>query len=155
MASRQYSVLYNMRSTHTRWAMFSPLLADQVIDISDMPQSIGSNKHIWRISRLIYPKFLLASSILLSWLKIYLIDISLSTSLKMSSDKLYSDAVRSGSSDEDVASPIITVVSKKVFLPKSQTLNSETERARCTRVIFPIESPKKKFGLRFSKDNLF
>jgi hypothetical protein len=94
-----------MRSTHTRWAMFSPLLADQVIDISDMSQSIGSNKHIWRISRLIYPKFLLASCILLSWLKIYLIDISLSTSLKMSSDKLYSDAVRSGSSDEDVASP--------------------------------------------------
>ena len=49
----------------------------------------------------------------------------------MSSDKLYSDAVRSGlSSDEDVASPvaspIITGVSKKVFLQKSQTLNSET-----------------------------
>ena len=67
----------------------------------------------------------------------------------MSSDKLYSDAVRSGlSSDEDVAfpvaSPIITGVSKKVFLQKSQTLNSETERARCTRVIFPIKSPKKK-----------
>ena len=57
----------------------------------------------------------------------------------MSSDKLYSDAVRSGlSSDEDVAShvasPIITGVSKKVFLQNSQTLNSETERARCTRV---------------------
>ena len=67
----------------------------------------------------------------------------------MSSDKLYSDAVRSGlSSDEDVAShvasPIITGVSKKVFLQKSQTLNSETERARCTRVIFPIKSHKKK-----------
>jgi hypothetical protein len=129
--------------------MFSPLLADQVIDISDMPQATGSNKHIWRISRLIYPKSLLASCILLSWLKIYLIDISLSISLKMSSDKLYSDAVRSGlSSDEDVASPvaspIITGVSKKVFLQKSQTLNSETERARCTRVIFPIKSPKKK-----------
>ena len=49
----------------------------------------------------------------------------------MSSDKLYSDAVRSGlSSDEDVASPvaspIITGVSKKVFLQKSLTLNSET-----------------------------
>jgi hypothetical protein len=45
----------------------------------------------------------------------------------MSSDKLYSDAecgVRSGSSDEDVASPIIIGVSKKVFLPKSQILNS-------------------------------
>jgi hypothetical protein len=94
-----------MRSTHTRWAMFSPLLADQVIDISDIPQSTRSNKHIWRISRLVYPKTLLASCILLSWLKIYLIDISLSISLKMSSDKLYSDAVRSGSSDEDVASP--------------------------------------------------
>ena len=66
--------------THTRWAMFSHLLADQVIDISDMPQSTGSNKHIWRISRLIYPKSLLASCILLSWLKIYLIDISLSIS---------------------------------------------------------------------------
>jgi hypothetical protein len=78
-------------------------LADQVIDISDMPQSTGSNKHIWRISRLIYPKSLLASCILLSCLKIYLIDISLSIiSQKMSSDKLYSDAVRSGSSDEDV-----------------------------------------------------
>jgi hypothetical protein len=76
-----------------------------------------------------------------------LIDISLSISLKMSSDKLYSDAecgVRSGSSDEDVASPIIIGVSKKVFLPKSQILNSETERARCTRVISPIKSPKKK-----------
>ena len=94
--------------------MFSPLLADQVIDISDMPQSTGSNKHIWRISRLIYPiwdiwdiypKSLLASCSLLSWLKIYLIDISISISLKMSSDKLYSDAVRSESSDEDVASP--------------------------------------------------
>ena len=114
-----------MRSTHTRWAMFSPLLADQVIDISDMPQSTGSNKHIWRISRLIYPKSLLVSCILLSWLKIYLIDISLSISLKMSSDKLYSDAVRSaGSSDEDVAShvasPIITGVSKKVFLLSAQ-----------------------------------
>ena len=52
----------------------------------------------------------------------------------MSSDKLFSDAVRSGSSDEDVASPvaspIITGASKKVFLQKSQTLNSETERAR-------------------------
>ena len=61
----------------------------------------------------------------------YLIDISFSISLKMSSDKLYYDAVRSGSSDEDVASPvtspIITGVSK----------NSETERARCTGVIFP------------------
>ena len=85
--------------------MFSPLLADQVIDISDMPQSTGSNKHIWRISRLICPKSVLASCILLSWLKIYLIDISLSISLKMSSDKLYSDAVRSESSDEDVVSP--------------------------------------------------
>jgi hypothetical protein len=141
--------------------MFSPLLADRVIDISDMPQATGSNKHIWRISRLIYPKSLLASYILLSWLKIYLIDISLSISLKMSSDKLYSDAVRSElSSDEDVASPvaspvashvaspvaspIITGISKKVFLQKSQTLNSETERARCTRVMFPIKSPKKK-----------
>jgi hypothetical protein len=77
----------------------------------------------------------------------------------MSSDKLYSDAVRSRSSDKDctprsrssdkdvaspVASPIITGVSKKVFLQKSQTLNSETERARCTRVIFPINSLKKK-----------
>ena len=67
----------------------------------------------------------------------------------MSSDKLYSDAVRSGlSSDEDVASPvaspIITGVSKKVFLQKSQTLNFETERARCTRVIFPIKIHKKK-----------
>jgi hypothetical protein len=119
-----------MRSTHTRWAMFSPLLADQVIDISDMPQSTGSNKHIWRILRLIYPKSLLASCILLSdsWLKIYLIDISLSISLKMSSDKLYSDVVRSGSSDEDVASPvtspIITGVSKLVFLQKSQTLQT-------------------------------
>ena len=139
-----------MRSTHTRWAMFSLLLADQVIDISDMPQSTatGSNKHIWRISRLMYPKSLLASCILLSWLKIYLIDILLSISLKMSSDKLYSDAVRSGRSDEDVASPvaspIITGVSKKVFLQKSQTLNSETERARCTTVIFPIKSSKKK-----------
>ena len=43
----------------------------------------------------------------------------------MSSDKLYSDAVRSaGSSDEDVASPvaspIITGVSKKVFLLSAQ-----------------------------------
>ena len=138
-----------MRSKHTLWAMFSPLLADQVIDMSDMPQSTGSNKRIWRISRLIYPKSLLASCILLSWLKIYLIDISLSIiSQKMSSDKSYSDAVRSGSSDEDVASPvaspIITGASKKVFLQKSQTLNSETERARCTRVIFPIKSPKKK-----------
>ena len=119
------------------------------VDISDMPQATGSNKHILRISRLIYSKFLLASCILLSWLKIYLFDISLSISLKMSSEKLYSDAVRSGlSCDEDVASPIaspiITGVSKKVFLQKSQTLNSETERARCTRVIFPIKSPKKK-----------
>ena len=56
--------------------------------------------------------------------------------------------VRSGSSDEDVASPvaspIITAVAKKFFFQKSQTLNSETERARCTRVIFPIKSPKKK-----------
>ena len=55
----------------------------------------------------------------------------------MSSDKLYSDAVRSGSSDEDVASPVASPIitgaaSKKVFLQKSQTLNSETERARCT-----------------------
>jgi hypothetical protein len=137
-----------MRSTHTRWAMFSPLLADQVIDISDMPQSTGSNKHIWRISRLIYPKSLLASCILHAlWLKIYLIDISLSISLKIvSSDKLWFRCctVRS---DEDVASPvaspIITAVSKKLFFQKSQTLNSETERARCTRVIFPIKSPKK------------
>jgi hypothetical protein len=52
----------------------------------------------------------------------------------MSSDKWYSDAVRARSSDEDVASTIITGVSKKVFLQKSQTLNSETERARCTIV---------------------
>jgi hypothetical protein len=64
-----------MRSTHTRWAMFSPLLADQVIDISDMPQSTGSNKHICRMQVL--------SCILLSWLKIYLIDISLSILLVM------------------------------------------------------------------------
>ena len=46
----------------------------------------------------------------------------------MSSDKLYSDVVRSGSSDEDVASPvtspIITGVSKLVFLQKSQTLQT-------------------------------
>ena len=66
----------------------------------------------------------------------------------MSSDKLYSDAVRQEVPMKTVASPvastIITGVSKKVFLQKSQTLNSETERARCTRVIFPIKSLKKK-----------
>jgi hypothetical protein len=45
---------------------------------------------------------------------------------------------------KDVASPIITAVAKKFFFQKSQTLNSETERARCTRFIFPIKSPKKK-----------
>jgi hypothetical protein len=57
--------------------MFSPLLAEQVMDISDMPQSTGSNKHIWRISRLIHPKSFLAF-----WLKIYLIDILLSKCLQ-------------------------------------------------------------------------
>jgi hypothetical protein len=80
--------------------MFSPLLAGQAIDISDMPQSTGSNKHIWRISRPIYPKSLLASYILL-----FGFDYD-------------SDAVRSGSSDEDVASPIILQLFQKGFLSK-------------------------------------
>ena len=68
-----------MRSTHARWAMFSPfILTDQVTDMIHY----------------IYLWWILASSILLSWLKNLLIDISLSIS-----GKLYSDAVRSGSSD--------------------------------------------------------
>ena len=114
-----------MRSTHTRWAMFSPLLADQVIDISDMPQSTGSNKHIWRISRLIYPKSLLVSCILLSWLNLF--------------DRYFAFNFAenvSRSSDEDVCSLSYNYrCFKKGFL---------SERARCTRVIFPIKSPKKK-----------
>ena len=68
----------------------------------------------------------------------------------MSSDKLYSDVVRSGSSDEDVASPvtspIITGVSKLVFLQKSQTLQTLRLSAQGVLGLFSQSKagPKKK-----------